>query len=132
MLMRLTGDTKKDLAAVVKAAYRLSADVGEDVEAIVTEGRELPLTRAEFSRLLTTIISVVKQKAAQRGDKKLANSLEADLGNFVEELTTMRDGNKPNGDEVKQKPLVLTEFNGIKPRPVFPLPVFHGKEMPMK
>src|ERR1700722_5337048 len=59
-----------EFQSVIEAAFRASADVGKEVEQILQQGREHPLTPEEAAALLRKVIEVVKSRAAERGDEK--------------------------------------------------------------
>lgn len=130
--MYFTGDIRQDVAQILEAAQRVSADVGKEVEAILHESHVDPLSDEELSRLLTTIINVVKRNAELRGDTALVEALAEDTEIMVKRLLKLRSGKTVAGVPLVNKRLALLSRNGIAVGPVFPNPVFHGKEVPMK
>lgn len=142
--MDISGDIKQEFEAVVRSAYQVSADMGQEVEQVFVDGLEHPLSREEATRLLTKVISVLKRSAERRGDTVAAESIKGDMGELVEQVMRAREQvvsgaagagstrmSAADGNPAEDKKLQLVPRNDIKPRPVFPTPIFHGKEIPM-
>lgn len=133
---------KKELEAALEEliadAQRLTADVSEQIEQILQQGIDRPLSKGEARRLFTQVASVVRQHAEKIGDRKTAAAM-AD-GKFVEKVLAARGhlgGIGDNGGAAETRrshtrnAAKLVAHNGIKPRAVFPRPTFHGREIPM-
>src|SRR5262245_14871404 len=128
MSMYFTGDINSDLALLIEAAHRVSADVEKEVEAILHETRHAPLTEKELRRLLTTIITVVKKRADERGDEAILGALAEDTEALVQHLIDLRNGRAKKKTVPAAKRLKLVAHKGINCGPILPTPVFHGKE----
>src|SRR5687768_10824628 len=105
----LTGDIKNDLAAILKAAYAVSEDVGKEVEAVIEESRQNPLKPKELADLLTSVITKVQRNASRRGDKQLARSLEGNIEELVNRIVALREAKRPkDGSKPKKKLTLIT------------------------
>ncbi len=126
-------DIRQSIEAVIEEARRISADVAEEVEEILQQGREHPLAQDEVFELLTKVITVLKHSANQRGDKAASNSLSGDINQIVKQMSQIRERVMQNTTEpiAQTKRLELVEHNGIKPAPVFPTPYFQCRPVPM-
>jgi hypothetical protein len=131
--MEFSDEVKREFKAVILAARRVSADVGREVEEVLRDGKERPLSREEASQLLNRVITVLRQGAKKRGDKATSDALEGDINTLVEQVISTKDrlaaGSRPltaSGNQVS-----LVSRNGIGPAPVQPRPCFHGREVPM-
>ena len=131
--MEITEEIRQELEAVIQDAYRVSADVGQDVEEILLDGRERPLSRDEASRLLTRVITVLKRSAKLRGDETASAALEGDIKEIVEQVIQLRERviHGVPSPTVRPTKLELMEYNRVKPGPVLPSPMFHGKVVHM-
>jgi hypothetical protein len=111
--------------AVIEASYNVSRDVGEEVEAAFTEGDLSPLGEEELRALLKTILSVMADRASERG-------VPLDLSGGVESAveTIIVQSRRSRTNRVSSV-VSLRARNRIEPHPVFPVPMFHGKEVPM-
>ena len=120
-----------EVEELIQAAYRASADVGKEVERILREGRELPLSHNEAAALLAEVIRVLKEGAQRRGDTRAAESLAGDVSVLIERAVQARArllGQRGAGPELK-----LEGRNGVDVVPsVKPTPFFHTKPVPMK
>ena len=121
-----------EFQSVIEAAFRASADVGKEVERILQQGREHPLTAEEAAALLRKVIEVVKSRAAERGDEKTLHALNGNVEELVQRILV--DGGRRNsvgdGSNGTTK-LELLSRNGINVQPVQPRPCFHGRDVPM-
>ena len=124
---------KEDFEALIVAAHKISADVGDEVERALQRGREEPLTPEEVTQLLTKVIGLLRAKAARKGDKVAAASLAGDIGELVTKMVAARERLRgPAAARNGRKPkLQLIGRNGIEPAPVTPRPCFHGREIPV-
>ncbi len=136
--MSVTSDVKQEFEQLVSAAYRISADVGQEVANLLLEGKEKPLAPDEAGRLLKTVITVLRRSAAQRGDNQTAKKLEGDIQSLIDQVISVRRKFEPTeGDdpasaiEARKKSIQLVPRKGILVSPVSPRPCFHGREVAM-
>lgn len=129
--MEINEGVRREFTALIKDAYRLSVDVGHDVEEVLRAGLEQPLTRDEAVQLLKKVIGVLKESAEKKGDAAAVKSLEGDVDALAEELAAGRHwgdaGVLPNGKR-------RVELKGKKDVPVNvvrPEPYFHTRRVPM-
>ncbi len=119
-----------ELTDLLKAAKEASSDVSAEVEAMIGEGIERPLTKAEARRLLQRVAALVREKARERGDDDTADAV-ADT-KFIDGVMAAREriggGARLNGRMLGPR-LHLEARDGINPGPVFPHPTFHGREV---
>jgi len=132
----ISSDLQAEVARIVAAAYRVAANVGQDVEQILREAHENPLTPEELVRLLTRAAQALKDGAARRGDSQAVAALEKDVDALIRKLAdTRRSELSTAGQGARSakpyKQALLLEYNGIKMGPVFPSPTFHEREIPM-
>jgi hypothetical protein len=134
-----TDDIRPELEAVIKAAYHISADVGQQVEQTLQLGREDPLCQDEAVRLLTKVITVLRRNAEASGDVAALKTLEGDVSGIVEQIIKGGERIRHNGDYsamrtqiTKPSRLELVAYNGIEPGHVLPTPWFHAREVPMR
>lgn len=119
--------SEPDVAAIIEAAYKLSEDLGGEVEAALKAGREHPLDEKHLRKLLVRIVTSLKALAARKGTN---TTLDGTIEEVVEQI--MQHQSKPSKNGTAQKKRVqLMDRNGIKKGPVFPRPMFHEKEIPM-
>ncbi len=132
--MEVSNEVRREFKAVILAAHRVSVDVGLEVEQILKDGKERPLSRDEASALLNRVITVLRQGAKGRGDKATSEALEGEISTFVEKLISTRDrlmsGSHPRTAGTNK--ITLVSRNGINPAPVQPRPCFHGREVLMQ
>ena len=126
-------DIRQSIEAVIEEARHISADVAEEVEEILQQGREHPLAQDEVFELLTKVITVLKHNANQRGDEAARNSLSGDINQIVEQMFQIREQVMLDSTEptTQAKKLELVANNGIRPAPVRPTPCFQGRSIPM-
>jgi hypothetical protein len=127
-------DIRQLIETVLEEARRISADVAEEVEDILQQGKDNPLAPDEAFQLLTKVITVLKRSASQRGDETASKSLSGDINQIVEQIIQIRkqvmlDTTEPT---TQTKRLELVAFNGIEPAPVLPTPCFQGRSVPMR
>jgi len=130
--METNEEIRRAFQAVVDEAYRVSAETGREVEDSLRLGLEHPLTAEEARQLLDHVVSTLRDGACRRGDSAATEKLAGDVSAIVDRILATREqpGNamRPSSAPVQ---LQLVERNGIKPVPVRPKPVFHGREVPM-
>lgn len=136
--MEVNGSIRQEFEALVNAAYLVSADMGREVERVFEDGAERSLDREGAARLLTKVIGVLRRSAERRGDGVATESLNGDVDDLVEQVLRAREqmvsdtaDSRAAGDTRRSKVLELESHNGIDPRPVFPRPIFHGREVAM-
>lgn len=127
-------DILKSIEAVIEEARRISADVAEEVEEILQQGRTHLLNQEEASLLLGKVIAVLKRSASQRRDEAASKSLVGKINQIVEQIIQTRQKLMPNTIETitQVKKLELVAYNGIQPSPVLPTPYFQGRSVPMR
>jgi hypothetical protein len=119
-------EMKDEVVAIIEAAYKVSEDVGSEVEEALRLGREQPLDQQELQQLLVRIVTSMKTKAAKTGrPTTLKDSVEDIVKQIMINRETIVEKKKP---ETKVE---LSDHNGIRTGPVFPRPMFHEKEIPM-
>src|SRR6266487_2230558 len=126
--MEYSDDIRDEFKAIVEEAHRISADVGREVEDVLREGREHPLGRDEAHRLLSRVITVLRNGALIRRDDRSAAALQGDVSQLVRRVMAAKDrvGGRVRVRGNSGKTLDLVAWNGIEPGPVFPRPTFHG------
>src|SRR5215475_9724976 len=121
---------QREFEALVKAAFRVSQDVGEEVEEILRAGREHPLDRDELERLLTAVVATMRRNQEAMADLAARSALEGDIEEFVAGVAEARNRFVGRADGPARMRLV--EHNGSKPAPVSPRPRFYGREVAMR
>ena len=130
-MMKENNHYETEFGSVIEAAFRASADVGKEVEEILREGKEHPLTPEEAAGLLRRVIEVLKSSASKRGDEHTINALEGNVEDVVQRiLDAGRRTPVASGSNGANK-LDLSSHNGIDVGPVQPRPCFHGRDVPM-
>ena len=112
----------------------ISKDCTEDLERVRLEGARDPMSNHEISSLLSRCIDEAILGAQRRGDPSTAKSLETTKEQIMHEvLQSRKQVDLPDGSEADpaHQPLTLRSHNGVKPRPVRPSPVFHGRSIPV-
>lgn len=127
--MTVTEILQRELEEIIEAAHRASADVGAEVEALLRDGRENPLTREETVALLGRVVTVLKEGVTRRGDERGASTLAGDVSDLVERVVRARD--RAAAPRAKGPGVALVEHNGIAPAHVVPTPIFHTRPVPM-
>ncbi|MBD2771299.1 hypothetical protein [Iningainema tapete] len=130
----ISEDIRQSIKALIEEARRISADVAEEVEEILQQGKENPLAPDEASVLLTKVINVLKHSASKRGDEAASKSLDGDINQIVEQMIQIRDQVMQGTTDLScpTKKLKLITHNGIRPRSVQPVPCFQGRLVPME
>ena len=138
-------DIRSSLALLLQWAEAMSSDVGATVEDILREGLENPLSPDEVRALLTRVVEVVHAGATRRGEAGTVELLDREAEGLIERVEQVRaqlqDGEEAVGFEAEGSGasstssgsttsggrLALRAFDGIRPRPVQPMPVFHER-----
>lgn len=125
-------DVRKSLFDLLQTAEAMSSDVSNEVEEILREGLENPLSIGQLRDLLKRVIDAVKSGAEARGDTQTATRIDSEAETLIKHVEAVR---ARLGDDVpKQRPdtkgstrLKLRSHDGIKPAPVQPTPIFHER-----
>ncbi|MDE0031215.1 MAG: hypothetical protein OXU42_17665 [Deltaproteobacteria bacterium] len=143
-------EIKSTLAELLRSAEDMSSDIGATVEEILREGLENPLSPDEVRVLLTRVVEAVRRGAARRGDQGTVELLdreaEALIGRVEEVRARLSAGAEANGlggdvpsqDGTRETSgsddsrLRLEAYDGIRPRPVQPTPVFHERPVAVR
>lgn len=120
-------ENKAEVAAVIAAAYRVSEDLGAEIEAVLQDGRDHPLDEEHLRKLLTRVVVALKARAAKSGAK---TTLDGSIEGIVDEVMKARTAG-PAGKDKRRKRIELIGRYGIEPGQVYPRPMFHEKEIPM-
>jgi len=121
---------ENEFQSVIEAAFRASADVGEEVNQILKEGRDHPLTPEEAAELLRKVINVLKTSAAIREDEKTIGALQGNVEEVVQRILQAERPSVVYSNNGAKKLQILAR-NGIDVAPVQPRPCFHGRDVPM-
>lgn len=121
-----------ELNQIIENAFLISEDIGQEIELIISDGIESPLSSEEAIRLLTKVTKTLKNSDFVSQDSVAAKNLELQVGEFVEKLISERS-NSPYVDEdpINESVVNLEEYNGIKPKQVKPVPYFHSRPVKM-
>jgi hypothetical protein len=119
---------RRELGLLLRAAALVSAEVADEVELVLERGQADPLTPEELERLLTTVVTVVQRRAADRGDEVTARAL-GDVPAVVRRILDVSA--RVEAAPPAQPAVRVGPYNGIQPRAVAPTPVFHGRSVPM-
>src|SRR3989442_8828468 len=130
--MQIDGPVREELARIMSAAYRISANVGSQVKQILQLEEARPLTDEELEAMLVRVVEVLKAAAEQHGDEQALAVLQGDVHHIVSRLVQRRHTGKvtETANGKRHKPMLMAH-NGIKVMPVSPRPMFHGKEISM-
>ena len=138
-------DIRSSLAELLRSAETMSSDVGATVEEILREGLENPLSPGEVRALLTRVVKAVRKGAIRRGDRGTVELLDREAEALIEQVEEVRaqlsasattrgsgtEGPSPNGRSETAASndlrLRLRSHDGIRPRAVQPMPVFHER-----
>src|SRR5690348_10594003 len=131
-VMQIDEPIRNELARIIAAAQRISANVGSQVRQALQIEEAHPLTDDELEKMLVRVIEVLKTAAEERHDEKALAVLQGDVHHIVSRLIQRRHSSRPI-KSINGKPYtrMLLDHNGISVKPVFPRPMFHGKEIPM-
>lgn len=114
------------VADLVESATTLSEDHGDLVREAVREAAEFPLDEERARRLYTRILTILRaQDGGELSDVARAD-LAAEVRREVEEIVASAE--RPAAEDER---LPFVEHNGLRPRPVLPVPSFNDKTIPM-
>jgi hypothetical protein len=127
-------DISKEFQALLDFAQRMTTNLGPDIESMLREGLEHPLSTQEVESLLRRVIERVRASTVPSGSGSEVEDAEELLALAVtahNRLVT-RSG-EFTARMVKVKTVnLLPEYNGVRSGIVIPTPVFHEKEVPME
>jgi hypothetical protein len=114
----------EEVRELMERATTLSADYGEEVEAAVQIALDTPLEPERARRLYTRIVEILRSVEGV----DLAEEERARIAKQVEDLISA----VPRPAPVTRAAIVeFIEMNGLKPRPVVPVPTFNNKPISM-
>lgn len=118
---------------IIEDAFRISQDIGSVIEESLSEVVKNPLSREDAKKLLTAVITKVKDNARKRGDETTATELEKNMTRWTDEALKTRERvlNQSQSTNGTETVLELMPFNGVKPGSVHPRPTFHRYEVAM-
>lgn len=120
----------------IELAQGVTLELDNEIEDIIKLGKEQPLEYPVAVQLITLIVNHLRNNMIRRGDFKGFKQLSENMTDIVEEITkkncfiTKEDNYYMNKSFFGTK-VILCERNGIPVSPVFPIPFFHEKEIPM-
>ncbi len=133
MEAQVTDEIRAEIQDLIDEAYAISRDVGREVEELVREGVENPLSQEEAEELLKILVTTLRQRAEARGDRATAAALSAGLDQITHRIMQARARiRKVKNRAAAPTPVVqLIERNGVPIAPVKPVPWFHGIKVPL-
>lgn len=123
-------DLNTAFLALMSDLDQIAGDVEGDLDEILREGAEQPLSREETHALLGRIVEVMRGRATARGDAMTATALSIDLEGLIDRAETLRLALAPHA-RASRRVVDLRTHNGIEPRHVRPTPVFHERRVPV-
>jgi hypothetical protein len=131
--MQTNTDTATDFRVLIEAAYKISEEIGNEVNAILVAGCDEPLEAHEAANLLRKVVVVLRDSAERRSDKATVEALAGDVDGLLRQLGVPDSSHTSHrARTAKNEPkLELQGRNGIAPAAVRPAPVFHMMEVPM-
>jgi hypothetical protein len=124
-------DISNEFRALIAAAERVSADVGDVVRDILQAGLDQPLEPEEARQLLGRILTKIREQADVREDRVVTAQFATDLETLIDRIESARVALRQQA--VRLAPRVeLVDHNGIAPRPVLPTPVFHERSVAVR
>lgn len=123
---------QKEFEAVISEAYRISEDVGRDVDSILKAGRAKPLPREQAVKLLTSVIETLQASGKKRG--KIPKGLEGDINMLVKRIEKSRNQfDLPKDEDANDDccKIELLSMNGVKAGALSPTPWFHETRVNM-
>ena len=138
-------EIRSSLAELMRAAEAMSSDVSVMVEEILREGLENPLSPDEVRALLTRVVEVVRTGATRRGETGTVELLDREAKALIDRVEQVcaqlsggsesaRSGTEASRSDTRSSRstacggrLPLRPFDGIRPRAVQPMPVFHER-----
>lgn len=117
---------------LITTIERLSADVDSELQMLVQEGLDSPLTREEARGLLGRIVDVMRDRAAKRMDVQTTHALkDFDFSTLIRQAESLHRQLGEAPQEPATSHVLLQAHNGIQPRSVRPTPVFHERPVPV-
>jgi hypothetical protein len=124
-----------EFVQLLRAAKAITADLDDEVMAVLTEGTLHPLEDADALTLLNQVIDALVTSASKRNDSASVASLNSGRDELLRLALDARS--RFQRAEATSRPrlqtiTLLNEHNGYRRGPVKPTPVFHEKEIPME
>lgn len=124
------------LQELLERCVRASADDDHEVEVMLREGTEHPLTATEAQALLDRVLTRLRHGSDARSDADGGQQVDAGADALVREVVAVRRriavATSPNGRPSTAAVLPLEAHDGVQPHPVFPRPVFHERTVDMR
>ncbi|HZU34250.1 MAG TPA: hypothetical protein VFB79_24285, partial [Candidatus Angelobacter sp.] len=127
----LGADLQHEFKEIISKAYRISTDVGREVEEVLRRGKDQPLSGVEARQLLTRVVEILRAGAVQRSDQVAIEALAGDIQEITGRISKFRESSTELPKKNGFSPLIIRNHNGIEMTPVRPSPWFHEKEIPM-
>ena len=140
MTTEVSNALRREFESLVRTAYLISTDVGEDVEAALREEMGRPLDREAEQRLVTQVVAVMRDGLDRLGIQPDAHGLRGETSGVVDRVMreidagraeTGRVGSVSGPNASPKRKAQLISHNGVKPGPVTPQQVFHGQTVPL-
>lgn len=113
----------------------VSEDCARDLERLKEDGLTNPMTEVEFRGFLDRCVDTVCIGADRRGDNATSAYLRAHKMQIIDRVTDARKRNmstpRPSSSHTRT-PIQLLEHEGLAPRAVQPVPVFHGRRIAVR
>jgi hypothetical protein len=124
---------RADLENLIRSAYLVSQEVGQEVEIVLKAGLERPLSASEGVELLGRAVTTLKRNAAARRDTATLAALEGQVEAIVARIVALRRETPaaPASLATNGTAVVLQPRNGTLVRQVSPRPFFHGRAIPV-
>ncbi len=123
-----------EFVLLVEDAKRISEELGAEVDHLLVEGQEHPLSYEEARRLLTKVVHSLKVSAHVKG-RKVPKDLDTSVDAIVKRILLARDRlhGVQNGTAPARPPsgVTLVDWNGLSVQHVQPTPWFQGRAVPM-
>ncbi|MFK4703359.1 hypothetical protein ABIC83_000172 [Roseateles asaccharophilus] len=116
----------REIALLFERARIISADLGEEVEAVFGQAEVPKLTAADAASLLNRVVEVVRMRQRELGQTPLGEQQYEALMSQVRAARATA-GVQPARRGGGRAP--FQEYGGISPHPVKPVPVFHTREV---
>ena len=131
----MNDNVQNELAELLRLVEDMSSDVARTVDEILREGLDNPLSADEACALLTKVIETVRAGAMKRGQVETVDALDREMEALISHVEDVRKNlaysveprERLNGPTTEKITLSLQSYDGISPRPVLPVPVFHER-----